>query len=51
MFSVYLLLAWALDGAATHASVKQVGPQSIKKIWTESLLRDRITRKIYYLLH
>ncbi len=27
MFSVYLSLAWALDGAATHASVKQVGPQ------------------------
>jgi hypothetical protein len=28
MFSVYLSLAWASDGAATHASVKQVGPQN-----------------------
>jgi hypothetical protein len=45
MFSVYLSLAWASDGAATHASVKQVGPQNQKKDengkYKETVSRER----------
>ncbi len=51
MFSVYLSPAWALDGAATHASVKQVGPQIIKidvdGKFKETVSRERYT--IYYI--
>jgi hypothetical protein len=50
MFSVYLSLAWASDGAATHASVKQVGPQN-KKIDVDGKFKGTMSREKYIIYY